>query len=263
MADVAADGQTEESVFSTHNPSGTSPVLIICEHASNHIPEPFHDLGLTADVAISHVAWDPGAGQVARDLADMLDAPCLSGRVSRLVYDCNRPPDAPDAIPAKSEVYRIPGNEGLSSGERARRVASYYMPFKQALEDGISRLPAGGALVTVHSFTPVYFGEQRDVELGILHDADSRLADAMLAVLPQLCDLNVQRNEPYGPQDGVTHTLKQHGLPHRLLNVMIEVRNDLLRSAEQCTAIAGVLAEALKVSIGQCSPAEGMQGAAQ
>ena len=263
MADMAADGQTDESVVSTHNPSGTSPVLIVCEHASNYIPEPFNDLGLTADVAISHVAWDPGAGQVARHLADMLDAPCLSGRVSRLIYDCNRPPDAVDAIPAKSEVYRIPGNEGLSSVQRAQRVASYYMPFKQALEDETSRLPTGGALVTIHSFTPVYFGEPRDVELGILHDADSRLADAMLAVLPQLCDLNVQRNEPYGPQDGVTHTLKQHGVPNGLLNVMIEVRNDLLRSDEQCSAIAGVLAEALRVSIGQFSPAEGMQGVAQ
>ena len=262
MADVAADGQMDERVFSTHNPAAASPVLIVCEHASNHIPDAFRGLGLADDVAVSHVAWDPGAGRVAEHLAELLDASCLSSRVSRLVYDCNRPPDAPDAIPAKSEIYRIPGNEGLTSDERARRVASYYLPFKQALEEAIARLPAGGVLVTVHSFTPVYFGKQRDVELGILHDADSRLADAMLAVLPQCCDLEVRRNDPYGPQDGVTHTLKQHGLPRGLLNVMIEIRNDLLRSDEQCSAIARMLAEALKVSIERCGPVGSLGGVA-
>ncbi|MCB1423507.1 MAG: N-formylglutamate amidohydrolase [Nitratireductor sp.] len=262
MADVAADGQAEESVVSTYNPTGASPVLIVCEHASNHIPESFHDLGLTDDVAVSHVAWDPGAGQVAKYLADLVDAPCLLSGVSRLVYDCNRPPDAPDAIPAKSEIHRIPGNEGLGSAERARRVAGYYMPFKRALENEVSKLPVDGALVTVHSFTPVYFGKPREVELGILHDADSRLADAMLAVLPGFCDLNVQRNEPYGPQDGVTHTLKQHGLANGLLNVMIEIRNDLLRSNEQCSAISQLLAEALQAAIGQCAPAKTVRGIA-
>ena len=98
MADVAADGQAEESVVSTYNPTGASPVLIVCEHASNHIPESFHDLGLTDDVAVSHVAWDPGAGQVAKYLADLVDAPCLLSGVSRLVYDCNRADGAPDAF---------------------------------------------------------------------------------------------------------------------------------------------------------------------
>ena len=262
MADVAASGQTEEGVVATYNPTGTSPFLIVCEHASNHIPKAFNELGLTDDVAISHVAWDPGAGQVATNLADLLDAPCLLSKVSRLVYDCNRPPDAPDAIPAKSEVHRIPGNEGLGSEERARRVASYYMPFKRALERAISKLPVDGAMVTIHSFTPVYFSKQREVELGILHDADSRLADAMLAALPRFSDLSVQRNQPYGPQDGVTHTLKQHGLANGLLNVMIEIRNDLLRSDQQCSAISQLLAETLQAAIRQCAPAKTVRGIA-
>ena len=50
------------------------------------------------------------------------------------------------------------------------------------------------AVVTVHSFTPVHFGEPRAVELGILHDEDSRLADGMLAragALPRIGGLRV------------------------------------------------------------------------
>lgn len=84
-------------------------------------------------------------------------------------------------------------------------------------------------LVTMHSFTPVYKGKHRDVEIGLLHDDDARLADRLLQVAMNSGLYVVQRNEPYGPKDGVTHTLKEHGLANGLLNVMIEVRNDLIR----------------------------------
>jgi hypothetical protein len=38
----------------------------------------------------------------------------------------------------------------------------------------------------------------------------------------------VFRNYPYGPADGVTHTLKKHGLTREIANVMLEIRNDLI-----------------------------------
>jgi len=41
----------------------------------------------------------------------------------------------------------------------------------------------------------------------------------------------IRRNDPYGPEDGVTHSLKIHGLAQGLPNVMIEIRNDLLHGA--------------------------------
>lgn len=99
-------------------------------------------------------------------------------------------------------------------------------------------------MVTVHSFTSVYFGKPRFVEVGILHDADTRLADAMLAQAERLKGRFVtRRNEPYGPEDGVTNTLLEHGVQKALLNVMIEVRNDLLRTGEEIDAMATYLGE--------------------
>ena len=94
------------------------------------------------------------------------------------------------------------------------------------------------AVVTVHSFRPVHFGELRAVELGILHDEDSRLADRMLVRAGALPHRRVARNEPYGPDDGVTHSLRLRALSRGLANVMIEVRNDLLRGPGQTAGIA-------------------------
>lgn len=212
----------------------TGPALILCEHASNFIPARFQGLGLSAEAQQSHAAWDPGARAVALTLANALNAPMVAARVSRLVYDCNRPPEAASAMPDRSELIEVPGNRNLTEAERADRAAQVYTPFCRAVGQVIAARKAAGlatALITMHSFTPVWFGSPRACEIGILHDKDTRLADAMLAEAHRLPHRVIRRNDPYGPEDGVTHSLKLHGLAHDLPNVMIEIRNDLLQDA--------------------------------
>lgn len=211
------------------NSGGTSPVVLVCEHASRHIPAALDNLGLNDAEQKAHIAWDIGAEPMARMMSEMLDAPLVVQHYSRLVYDCNRPPDNPGAWPEKSENIVIPGNIGLGPDARSDRVEQIYRPFHQAVSDLLDRRSTGESepvFVTIHSFTPTYFGKPRTVELGVLHDDDARLADAMLAQ-----DHNgyiARRNDPYGPQDGVTHTLNLHGKARGLQNVMLEVRNDLI-----------------------------------
>lgn len=210
------------------------PALILCEHASHHIPAQYQGLGLSAEAQQSHAAWDPGARAVALALAKALNAPMVAAKVSRLVYDCNRPPEAASAMPDRSEVIEVPGNRSLGATERAARVAQVYTPFCNAVSQVIAARKAAGlttALITVHSFTPVWFDTPRTCEIGILHDSDTGLADAMLSEAHRLPHRVIRRNDPYGPNDGVTHSLKLHGLAHHLPNVMIEIRNDLLRDA--------------------------------
>lgn len=226
------------------NPSGHGDFVLVCEHASNTVPAALNNLGLTGDVLDTHIAWDPGALRVARTMARLLDAPLVAPRVSRLVYDCNRPPDAPDAIPLRSEAVDIPGNAGLGEHERRERVEACYEPFRDAVAaclDARAKRPRRVVLLTIHSFTPVYAGVKRDAELGVLHDADIRFADALLAALAGDAALAVRRNEPYGPWDGVTHTLAAHAVPRGLLNVMIEIRNDLIASPHAQRAMAARL----------------------
>ncbi|MFC3075149.1 N-formylglutamate amidohydrolase [Shinella pollutisoli] len=223
--------------------------IVVCEHASRVMPKALGTLGLSEEALASHIAWDPGALAVARLIAGSLDATLVHQRFSRLVYDCNRPPDSPAAMPEKSEVFDIPGNRGLDRTARDARTAALYEPFRDALAGLVrERIAAGRApvVVTVHSFTPVYFGRPRAVEIGILHDADSRLADAMLAAAARDGRYDARRNEPYGPEDGVTHTLKEHGIANGLANVMIEVRNDLVRDEAGERAVAEYLTGLLR-----------------
>jgi predicted N-formylglutamate amidohydrolase len=223
--------------------AGDARILLICEHASNRIPDPLHQLGLTADVLESHVAWDPGALGVARALAGHLDASLVSGAVSRLVYDCNRPPEAPSAIPERSEVHDIPGNRGLSAEARAERVAQVYRPFEQAVAGQIAQAgPSLALVITVHSFTPVFHDKPRPVQIGILHGSDDRFAMAMMQNRPAQPGHDIRLNEPYGAADGVTHTLELHGCANGLFNVMIEIRNDLIASPTAERDMAAYLA---------------------
>src|SRR5262249_39093711 len=147
---------------------------------------------------------------------------------SRLSYDCNRPPDAADAMPEISETTHIPGNRNLSPADKLARIREIYRPFHAAIAGLLDERAAEGTssgVGTGHSFKPVYKGQLRSVELGILHDRDTRLAERLITRFP---GVDARFNEPYGPKDGVLHTLNLHAAPRGLEHVMIEIRNDLV-----------------------------------
>lgn len=248
MTDKTPLGHEDKEVVRVMRPDGASGIVIVCEHASNFFPPELDALGLSPQMQKGHAAWDPGALGVAQGLSERLDAPLVAGAVSRLVYDCNRPPEAPSAILECSEGQDIPGNIGLTFQGRRDRVTRYYMPFEARLREAME-LARARVLVTVHSFTPVFMGQSRDVEIGILHDVDTRLAEAMLACAGAHTTLRTQRNAPYSAEDGVTHTLRLHGLNRGIPNVMLEVRNDLIATpqaqAEIARMLAGWITEAL------------------
>jgi Predicted N-formylglutamate amidohydrolase len=231
LAETTFFTESDGEPVAVENAQGRGELLLVCEHASRRLPQRYGNLGLSEDALSSHIAWDPGALAVAQLMSRQLDATLIYQRFSRLIYDCNRPPESPAAMRDVSEVFRIPGNENLSEAEKSLRTTSLYLPFQGAIRDEIAARRARGmetVLVTVHSFTPIYFGQKRAVEIGILHDKDSRLADAMLEAAAGTNLYRVEQNAPYGPADGVTHTLEVHALPAGLLNVMIEIRNDLI-----------------------------------
>lgn len=230
------------------NENGKSPIVLVCEHASAHIPAVLDNLGLGEKDRAAHIAYDIGAEAMARMMSVKLDAPLIVQRYSRLVYDCNRPPENPSAWPEKSETTQIPGNVGLGADQKSDRVEQIYKPFHQAVSgflDQYSNIEP--VFVTIHSFTAMYHGNFREVNLGVLHDEDTRLADAMLALAPY--SYVARRNDPYGPEDGVTHTLNLHGGARGLKNVMLEVRNDLITDEAGQAIWAGRLVELLNKSL--------------
>ncbi|MFC2967756.1 N-formylglutamate amidohydrolase [Acidimangrovimonas pyrenivorans] len=227
-------------------------IVLVCEHASNAFPDVFGTLGLSNELQSAHIAWDPGALGLARGLARRLDALLVHAPVSRLVFDCNRPPNASGAITPQSEMYPVPGNAGLAPEGRLSRVEAVYLPFQNGLHSEIARrLTRGPApvIVTVHSFTPSWFGTPRDVELGIIHDEDPRYATAVLAEARARTRLKTELNAPYSAADGVTHTLRLQAQPYGLANVMLEIRNDLIADAEAEEAMAEMLAPVLEAAL--------------
>jgi predicted N-formylglutamate amidohydrolase len=221
----------------------SAEMIVVCEHASNHVPENLNCLGINDEVLQSHVAWDPGALGVAQHMATVFSAPLVQGEISRLVYDCNRPPEAEDAIPARSEIHDIPGNMNLTPDQRQQRIDWVYEPFRVALADEIaSRQSTLRLMITVHSFTPEYRGQKRDVEIGILHGDDARFAQAMMVTQPGGSPYLTMLNQPYSAADGVAHTLDLHGTANALPSVMLEIRNDLITTGTKQVKMANMLA---------------------
>jgi predicted N-formylglutamate amidohydrolase len=247
--DAEPDARVGEPVARIENARGRSPILLICEHASRDLPSRYGTLGLGAAELESHIAWDPGALGVARGLSRLLDAPLIHAAVSRLVLDLNRDPSAPDSIAALSERTAIPGNLDLDPAERARRVRDVYEAFHGRVDEFMKAPAAAGqirAVVSMHSFTPIYRGVQRPWEIGLIFDRDERLARSVEAGLKRDASLNVGMNEPYSPADRVFHTLERHAERRGLAPLMIEIRNDLIRTEDGQASWANRLAPLLR-----------------
>ncbi|PVB59850.1 N-formylglutamate amidohydrolase [Labrenzia sp. 011] len=236
------------------NAEGTGPFVFVCDHASNFLPPPYdRSLGITQTDKTAHIAWDPGALGVALGLSQRLDSPLVHSGVSRLVIDCNREEDRADLIPSLSETTPIAGNRNLSASEIAFRLDLAHRPFHEAIDKVINqRLDRGlpTAVVSIHSFTPVYKGDARPWEIGLISDRDRRLADPVLSELRRRGDLTVGDNEPYAPSDGVYYTIRRHGEDRQLPCLMIEIRNDEVKTAEEESRWSEMLAPMLAHAAG-------------
>lgn len=233
---------------------GSGSFLIVCDHASNHMPSEFGGLGLGAADLLRHIAWDPGALGVALRMSERLDAPLVRSLASRLLIDCNRPLDAHDLIAQKSESTHIPGNANLSADQRQERITRFYTPFHDLIEDVLRpKLFRGGkpGVIAVHSFNPVYNGVARPWEIGIIHDEDSAWALGMVDYIRSHTKFTVGVNEPYTPKDRVYFTLERHARSRGLPAVMIEVRNNEITTTKQQAWWGDLLAEAAKAAFEQ------------
>lgn len=230
---------------------GASRFLLVCEHAGKRIPRSLGDLGLPVAERERHIAWDIGAEGMSRVVSERLDATLISQCYSRLVIDCNRGPSVPSSMPVVSESTPIPGNEAMPPWQRQARIAEVFEPFHQRVSQELDTRQGAGretVLVTLHSFTPVFKGETRPWQVGVLYNRDRRLAHALLGVLREDDSLCVGDNQPYYVSDETDYTIPVHGEQRGILHVEIEVRQDLLADSHgQCAwgeRLAGCLEQA-------------------
>jgi predicted N-formylglutamate amidohydrolase len=244
MTDLLAPDEAPPALII--NEMGTSPLVLICEHASNRLPKSMGTLGLKREDLDRHIAYDIGAEGVSRHLSNLLDCALVLNRYSRLAYDCNRSPEHAGAMPEVSEVFEIPGNKGLSPSEKLARVNGIYHPFHLAIGQLLDQRAVHKRrtiIVTMHSFTPVFKGIARTVEVGLLFDQDESLAKKLEHSFP---GFDTRMNEPYSAKDGVMHTTAIHGAARGLPSLMLEIRNDLITKEDDQRAWGERLAAAFK-----------------
>ncbi len=228
--------------------------LIACDHATNRIPPEVcgGDLGLAPAEMQRHIAYDIGAAAVTRQLADMLDAPAILSRFSRLVIDPNRGEDDPTLMMRVYDGTIIPGNRHADAEEIGRRLNTYHRPYHKAYTELAARRD-DVIIVAVHSFTPKLNSRApRPWHIGILHaDWDTRLSTPLLEALYREPGICAAANEPYAghlPGDAVDQHALQPGRP----NALIEIRQDLIAEEagqqEWAERLARLLPEALKAS---------------
>jgi len=224
--------------------------LVVCDHARNAFPPGYDELGLPPEALERHIAYDIGAAWVARRLAERLGAPALLSTFSRLLIDPNRGADDPTLVMRYSDGAIVPGNAHADAEEIERRRRLYWAPYRDAIHAEVeARLAAGlpPALISIHSFTPVWRSVPRPWKVAVLWDADPRLAEPLIAALraePDLADGEIGDNEPY---DGALHGDTMHacatarGLP----SALIEIRQDLIATEAEALAWGDRLARIL------------------
>lgn len=238
--------------FESFNPQGNPSVVLVCDHASNFIPDRYAGLGLAPERLETHIAWDIGAADVTRAMAQALDAPAILGTHSRLLIDLNRGEDDPTLVMKLSDGAIIPGNATADDNEIRLRLESYFRPYHDAIAGLVAKARSQSAapvIVSIHSFTPEWKGKPRPWHVGVLWSRrDPRLSSRLLAILRAEPDLCVGDNQPYsGELEG--DCMDRHALAQGLPHVLIELRQDLICSKAGAASWAARLVPLLQAAI--------------
>jgi predicted N-formylglutamate amidohydrolase len=221
----------ELSPVTEYNAAGSSPFLIVVDHASNVIPRSLGGLGIPESECQRHIAWDIGIATVSRLLAAALDATVIQQNYSRLVIDCNRRPGTETSIPVASELTSIPGNIGLNGSRISERVRKIFNPYHNRIAAELDRRRQASrpaVLIAMHSFTPDFMGVERPWHCGMLYNREPRFAHVLLALFKREGGILVGDNEPYSVTDAMDYTIPAHGERRGLPHVEIEIRQDLI-----------------------------------
>jgi predicted N-formylglutamate amidohydrolase len=230
-------------------PLGSGGLVLFCDHASNHIPVEFNQLGLPTSELSRHIAWDIGAAGVTEALSEIFDAPAILCGTSRLVIDCNRQLHDAGLIPEVSDGTVIYGNLQLSDEAKAERVRRWFDPYHEAVESVFLEREDRGAptiAISIHSMTASLGGVARPWQVSISSHVDRRLTDPMLASLRRTGDITVGDNQPYNLDPTVDYSTPLHALRREMAHLQLEVRQDQISDAPNQQRWARRLAQSLR-----------------
>jgi predicted N-formylglutamate amidohydrolase len=219
-------------------------LIISCEHAGNVVPAAYTYLfeGLE-DVLLTHRGWDPGALEIASSLSTECHVPLFKCETTRLLVEPNRS--------LSSDSLFSEFSQALNLQEREDALQRYYHPHRNTIEQLIRGSQKRTVHLSIHSFTPVWNGVSREVDIGLLFDPD-RKSEAEFCRLyaagieDHLPAFSVRYNEPYlGIDDGLTTYLRSQFSDDWYSGIEIEV-NQKYAGTGQWETIALALRNGLK-----------------
>jgi predicted N-formylglutamate amidohydrolase len=221
--------------------------LITCEHAGNTVPSNYaHLFDGKEEVLLSHRGWDPGAVQVAEMLSRKLSAPYYICETTRLLVEPNRS--------LHSESLFSEFSRSLNENEKDQVLKEFYHPHRNAVEEFIRVSPNPILHLSIHSFTPVWNGIERDVDLGLLFDPERTNEAAFCEMcrdrlFHSLGGINIKFNEPYkGIDDGFTTYLRMRFDNDHYLGIEIEI-NQRFVGSETMERVARELSTSLRTLV--------------
>jgi len=126
--------------------------IITCEHASNAVPaEWIHLFEEYGEVLKSHRGWDPGAIELAEQIAEKLGANLHTYPWTRLLIEPNRSKNHSSLFSQFTK--------SLPDDQKLKITKSYWSPYREKVREEIENLAASGKRVihiSVHTFTPVW-----------------------------------------------------------------------------------------------------------
>lgn len=221
--------QTLAESFASWIPEGSSGWFLTCDHASARLPSPWRWPGQDLRFVGTHWSYDLGAQALAFALSQELGAPLVASRFSRLLVDPNRSPEQESFIVSQVEDQSLALNQPLDAAERSSRQALYYDAYHRAIQKALEAqmsAPKPPWLLSIHTFTPLYRGQRRAMQGGVLYDAHEDLAQAFCAGLVKQ-GWAFEENTPYSGYDGLIEGVSRHGKAHGCPYLELEVRQDL------------------------------------
>ena len=159
--------------------------------------------------------------------------------------DCNRKLIDDSAFLGCSAGVDVPGNHNLQESEKVKRASEIYWPYHNTIKNHIVRLRKHGInpiVISIHSFTPVINGNDREWEIGVLWDKDPVTAEIFLTRLGEAGYL-VGDNEPYSGKDPEDFTIDYHAESIGLSHVGIEISQNLISHDDGVERVSDILKE--------------------
>jgi len=215
-------------------------LVFTCEHASAELPEPWIWPEEDRWLVDTHWASDIGAAAFTRRVAQLMHAPAVLSRFSRLLIDPNRPLDSDTLFRENADGRAVKLNESLLEAERQRRIDRFYLPYHEAVSATVER-SQGDTVFSIHTFTDNYEGDTRVLEIGILFDHDEEPAHRLVRHLEE-AGFHVLANEPWSGKDGLAYSAVRHARDFGRCALEIEARQDLIVDESFAARLAEALA---------------------